>query len=264
MSQDDAIHNISQWGVHKEPERRREILVDEIRVPLNQPADYAVLSGCLPPFNAPDIFHSLKHILEHFGVTYTFLSKEYCCGFLPLLQPAIIAKDHARIERLKPVTENFMWKNIEQAKALGCKGLVTVCAPCEANYSNIKHEAGIDIYHYHGFLASLFEGGRLDRSADYYAGCVKFRRGISNVSFNSEPIRSILSKIAGLYVNTIDRKLCCFVPSQMEKIVESITTNYVITSCTGCRDKLAKEVKVKKGVDVRFLTEVMWESLRNS
>jgi Fe-S oxidoreductase len=261
--EEKVIHNINKWGVHRDPEGRKEILFKEIGCPSDKKAEYVFLSGCLPPFNAPEIFQSLKNLLEHFEVEYTFLSKEYCCGFLPLIQPAIIAKDQEKIEELRDITKRFILNNIEQAKALGARGVVTVCAPCEPNYSSIKEEAGIEIFHYHQFLAPLFREGALNLEANYYAGCMRFRRRISNLPFDPSPIEAILNNISGLNLNYIDSNLCCFIPSHMERILESIKDTYLITPCTGCRDKLKQHLKHKGDFKVKFLTETMWESLNH-
>jgi Fe-S oxidoreductase len=88
----------------------------------------------MPPLDTPWIFSALKNFLDHYGVSYTFLSKEYCCGWVPLMQPAVMAKDEERIKQLKGVVEEFLKENINQAKKVGAKAIVTICAPCEPNY----------------------------------------------------------------------------------------------------------------------------------
>ncbi|OPX40424.1 MAG: hypothetical protein B1H11_00015 [Desulfobacteraceae bacterium 4484_190.1] len=51
------------------------------------------------------------------------LSKEYCCGWVPLGQPAVMAKSEEDIARAKEIAEEFILGNFRQAEALGAKSI---------------------------------------------------------------------------------------------------------------------------------------------
>jgi Fe-S oxidoreductase len=120
-----------KYGVyHARGEERNKNLFEDIGCPADKKAEYVLLSGCMPPLDTPSIFSALKNFLDHYGVSYTFLSKEYCCGWLPLVQPAVMAKkDEDSIKQLKGVAEEFLKENINHAKKLRAKAIVTICAP---------------------------------------------------------------------------------------------------------------------------------------
>lgn len=258
-----VIENIRKNGVYhtRGPERKRNLFKD-IECPADKKADYVLLSGCNPPVDNPWIFRSLKNFLEYYGVSYTFLSQEYCCGWIPLMQPASIAKDEEKIKKLKPVAEEFAWENIKQAKKLGAKTVVTICAPCEPNYQNLKDTAGLEIIHYPELLARYFKGGRLNVKADYYPACYRFRRRITSVPFDYNTPQAILSKIDGLELNYLDKTLCCYLPPHMDELLKNITSNIVVTTCTGCRSNLEKKLSAKGKYQVKLLPEIVWESLQ--
>jgi len=258
------VEHIREYGVyHARGKERNKNLFEGIGCPADKKAEYVLLSGCMPPLDTPSIFSALKNFLDHYGVSYTFLSKEYCCGWLPLVQPAIMAKkDEDSIKELKGVAEEFLKENINHAKKLRAKAIVTICAPCEPNYQNLKESAGIEIMHYPEFLARYFEGGKLNLKADYYPGCYRFRRRITHIPFNYGPAETLLSRVEGLELNRLDEKLCCYVPPQAEELVNNIKYSTVVTTCTGCRSSLEKKFSGKDQYQVKLLPEIVWESLR--
>ena len=264
MKEQEIIQNIKTHGVyHDDGENRKRILFEEIGVPADQKADYVLLSGCHQPEGMPQVFKALKGFLEHFGVKYTFLSKEFCCGWLPLLQSTVIAKDKEKLGELRGIAQEFMQDNIRQAEELEAKAVVTVCSACEPNYSELKDATKLEILHYPQFLARFFEGGKLDLEADYYLGCYRFRRMITSKALDVESIDALLTKVDGLKLNRIDSKWCCFVPKHMEEILDSIKNDLIITTCSGCMANLERMTKERKNFKVKLLPEIVWEALRS-
>ena len=264
MKEQEKIENIKTSGVyHDDGENRKRILFEEIGVPADQEAEYVFLSGCHQPEGMPQVFKALKDLLEHFGVKYTFLSKEFCCGWLPLLQPAVIAKDNEKLSELRGVAQEFMQNNIRQAEELKAKAIVTVCSACEPNYSELKDTTKLEILHYPEFLDRFFEGGKLDLQADYYLGCYRFRRMITKKELDVASMDALLAKVDALKLNRIDSTWCCFVPKHMEKILESINNNLIITTCSGCMANLERMTKEKENFKVKLLPEIVWEALKD-
>jgi len=257
-----TVENIRAYGVyHDTGAKRHRVLAAEIGLPLDRKAEYVFLSGCLPPETMPQVFEALKGLLDRFEVTYTFLSKELCCGWLPLLQPLVMAReDEVVIGSMKEMSQELIRENIKRAEALGAKAVVTICSACEPNYANLRGKTGLEIIHYTEFLARYFKGGNLDLKADYYSGCYRFRRRITSVPFDFDPATSVLQRIEGLALHHVDNKLCCYIPPHMESILKSIDTSTVITTCTGCYSNLRRALVQKGDCQVRMLPEVVWEA----
>ncbi|NQU02628.1 MAG: (Fe-S)-binding protein [Syntrophaceae bacterium] len=264
MKEQEAIENIRAYGVyHDSGEKRKRVLFEEIGVPADQKADYVLLSGCHQPEGMPQVFSALRGFLDHFGVKYTFLSKEFCCGWLPLLQPAVMAKDEEQVRIKRKTAQEFAQQNIKQAEKLGAKAVVTVCAACEPNYGELQDTTNLEILHYPQLLARFFDGGTLDMEADYYLGCYRFRRMITPKTLDVDSMEAILGKIDELKLNRIDSKWCCFAPKHMKEILSSIETDIVITTCSGCMLNLEKATKERENFQVKLLPEIAWEAVKS-
>jgi len=177
MIDEKAVENIRTYGVYQgSGEGRSKVLFEDLGVRADQEADYVILTGCVQPEGMPHVFLALRNLLERFRVDYTFLSKEFCCGWLPLGQPAVMAKNEEDIARSKELAKGFIQENLGQAKALRAKSVVLFCSACEPNYTNYKSTADLEVISYTELLDRYFEGGNLQFDADYYAGCYRFRR----------------------------------------------------------------------------------------
>ena len=263
MINEKAVKNIRRYGVYKDSgEGRRELLADDIGFKMGEKAEYVIIGGCLQPEGMPHVFRAFKNILEHFEVDYTFLSKEYCCGWVPLGQPAVMAKNEEDIAKSKKLAKVFIVENFRQAEALGAKSIVLFCAACEPNYSNYKDATNLEIISYTELLDRYFKGGRLNLEADYYAGCYRFRRRITTGPLDIEPALRVLKKIEGLEVNHLDNKLCCYIPPHLEQLISSLKTDNLITICTGCYYNLKGKLQEKGDYQVRMLPEILLEAIR--
>jgi len=263
MIDEKAVENIRTYGVyHGSGVGRSKVLFEDLRVRADQRADYVILAGCVQPEGMPHVFLALSNLLERLRVNYTFLSREFCCGWLPLGQPAVMAKNEEDIARSKELAEGFIRENFRQAKALRAKSVVLFCAACEPNYSNYKSTADFEVISYTELLDRCFEGGDLRLDADYYAGCYRFRRRITSISLDLEPTARILDRIESLTVNHLDQQPVLYIPPHLENLIQGIKTNTVITICTGCYYNLRRMLKDKGDYQVKMLPEVVWESIQ--
>ena len=263
MIDEKAVENIRTYGVYQDSGAgRNKVLFEDLGARADQKADYVILTGCVQPEGMPHVFLALRNILERFQINYTFLSKEFCCGWMPLGQPAVMAKNEEDIAMSKELSQGFIQENFDQAKALGAKTVVLFCAACEPNYSNYKSTADLEVISYTELLDRYFEGGKLELDADYYAGCYRFRRRITSVPLDIEPTLRILDKIEGLKVNHLDNNQCCYIPPHLEKLIQDIQTKTLITICTGCSYNLKRILKDKGDYQVKMLPEVVWSSLQ--
>jgi Fe-S oxidoreductase len=263
MVNERIVENIRRYGVYKDSgEARYKILADDIGFNMDQRAEYVVIGGCLQPENRPHVFRALKDVFEHFKLDYTFLSKEYCCGYVPLGEPDV-AKNEDDIAKFKELARGFITENFRQAEALGAKSIVLFCAGCEPSYSNCKDATRLEIIFYVELLARYFRGGKLNLEVDYYPGCYRFRRRITKEPIDVSPAMRVLQKIQGLGINELDDSLCCYIPPELEQLAGSLKTNNLVTICTGCHSYWKQYLQERKTYRVRMLPEIVLEALQD-
>lgn len=265
MINEDAVKNIRKHGVYQDAgEARNRVLFEDIGFDADKNADYVCIAGCVQPVGMPQVFAALKKLLDGFGVSYTFLSKEFCCGWMPLGQKAVMAKNEGDITTSKEFAKEFIQMNLKQAKELGAKSIALFCSACEPTYSNYKELSDLEVISYTELLDRFFDKGELKQDADYYAGCYRFRRKITSTALNLEPTLRILDRIEGLNLHYLDNNHCCFIPPHLDNLVKDIQSKTVITICTGCYYNVQRALKAKGDYQVKMLPEVIWESIENS
>ncbi len=254
------IDRVMANGTFRDPVKRQRVF-EEVGFKIGKKADYAIIAGCGQPEAMPHVLRAFKQLLDHLKVSYTMLAKEYCCGWAPLAQPAVIAKNDESIARAKEVSAGFIVENFRQAEALGAKTIALFCAACEpiyTNYSGTKPE----VISYSELLARHFTAGLLNTEIDYYAGCYRFRRRMTSEPVNTGAALQLLSRVRGLKVNHVDNRLCCYIDPHMEQLTASLKTKTVATICTGCYAGLQHALKDKGGFQVKMLPELLLESVR--
>jgi Fe-S oxidoreductase len=257
-----AIENIKNHGAYKETgEGRVKVLRDEIGYRMDEKADYVVIGGCLLPEEMPHVFKALKVIIEKLKIDYTMLSTEYCCGWVPLGQPAVRAKNEEEISKAREIGRDFILRNFKQAEELGADSIVVFCAACEPSYSNYRHETSLEIISYIDLINRYFDGGKLNMEADYFAGCYRFRRKMTNMPLDLEPAKQVLNKIEGLKINYLDSDLCCYIPPHVEKVFDSLKTSNIINICSGCYIQLNNILKDKGNFQIKMLPEIVAASI---
>jgi Fe-S oxidoreductase len=229
---------------------------------MDQKAEYVIIGGCIQPEAMPQVFQAFKSLLEKLKIDYTLLAKEYCCGWMPIGQMAVMTKNEEDIAQYKELSKDFISENFKQAEALGAKSIVIFCSACEPNYSNHKNATGLSIIPYTELLDRFLQKGRLNAEIDYYAGCYRFRRRITDEPLDTEPAERLLKKIDGLKVNKIDSDLCCYKQPDLEEIIGTLKTKNLVTICTGCYHSLKGKLQGKGDSQVKMLPELLLESVR--
>ena len=174
----EAVERIRSSGNGLEGLPDRRAVLEENGLPYDRPAENVIISGCqILPF-LPHVLSSLAAIYDRTGFSYTFLSREYCCGNY-LYRPAIKAHDEEALAECRDLSAEFVAKNLEAAERLGAKRLVIFCSPC---YPIFKHALPAEnIVFYPVSLAVAMETTPFDEAIDYYAGCYKLHRKFSPV-----------------------------------------------------------------------------------
>ncbi|MFC1920405.1 heterodisulfide reductase-related iron-sulfur binding cluster [Chloroflexota bacterium] len=255
------VNNIREYGTFRGSGEERRQVLGEIGFKLDQKAEYVIISGCVQPGAMPHVFTALKNLLDHQQVSYTALSKEYCCGWLPFGQPAVMAKDEDDIAKSKELSKEFIVENFRQAEALGAKSIALFCSACEPSYSNYVGDTNLEVISYTELLDRHVQGGKLDLDADYYAGCYRFRRRITEEPLDVELAIHVLNKIEGLMVNQLDSKLCCYIPPHLEQLTASIKNKTLITICTGCYRNLQGKLQEENDYQIKMLPEILLEAV---
>jgi len=265
MIEEKSIENIRKYGTALGTgERKSQILLEKLGFPAGKHAEYVIIAGCYQPEGMPHVFEVSKKLLDYFKVDYTLLKKEYCCGWLAFGQAAVIQKNEEDIAKFKQVSKDFIIENFKQAKELGAKAIVLFCGACEPNYTNYKDLTDLEVISFSELIDRYFKGGTLNKKIDYYAGCYRFRRRITEKPVDIEPAVRVLKKIKGLEVNYLDNNLCCNIPPMMEKLEASVKTNTVVNICTGCYYATKARLSGKPGMEVKMLPELVWESISGS
>jgi Fe-S oxidoreductase len=256
------VEHIKEYGVPGDKgEGRLAVLREQIGFPMDQPAEYVIIAGCFQPGTMPGVLSAFKEVLDRLEVSYTMLTKEYCCGWMPIGQPAVMMKDEENIKEFREVSKEFVRENFKQAKDLGAKSLAFFCAACEPNYSNCKDETDIEFVSYVEMLDRHFQGGRLDKEIDYYAGCYRFRRKITEEPIDVDHGAKLLKKIDGLKVNEVDNKLCCYIPPHLEQLGDNIASEELVAICTGCYHNLNSMLQSKEDIQVTMLPELLLQAI---
>lgn len=262
MIDQKLVDNIRAYGAYRDSGEGRRRVLEDIGFRIDKKAEYVIIGGCIQPEAMPRVFSALKNLLEHLQVDYTVLSNEFCCGWMPLGQPAVMDKDEERIAKSKELAKEFIMQNFRQIEALGAKSIALFCAACEPNYSNYKTETTLELIPYTELLDRHFVEGKLDLDADYYAGCYRFRRRITEEPLDIEPAVRVINKIQGLKVNHLDSKLCCYIPPHLEQLTASIENKTVITICTGCYQNLRRSLQGKGDYQIKMLPEIVLEAVQ--
>lgn len=259
MLNESLIANIRQSGMVEGEAKagQRASLLQQLGFQTKEKAEYALIASCFLPSMVPDDMKAFSSLLRHYGIDYTLLHKEYCCGNLLYLQ-ALRSKSDEELQKADILAEEFLEANLNQARRAGASKIIAFCAGCDLVHHRFREESPEEIMWYPTLLERIFSGGRLEIQADYYAGCHYFYQRLNRAMPDLEAVPRIFSRIDGLQVNHLDRQLCCTRPQQMEVLAASIKNRVVITPCGGCAAQLQRSLKDLGDYRVVMVPQVLW------
>src|SRR3990172_7803549 len=155
-------------------EMRQRLLKNVMGARVDSPAEYVIITGChgIPGF--VHLSHLIK-LLNHYGVSYSLLSEETCCG--NSLLDEIDGNDNGDEARIcQDYARSFENKNLERMKKLGARKLVTACPGCNTRYNQFQAHGDVEVLHYTQLLAKYATGIRLQAKVNFYEGCHKKHR----------------------------------------------------------------------------------------
>ena len=263
MQNETMLTSIREGGVvqgAKQAEDRNRRLRETCGFRFADSAEYALIAGCFSPYLEPQDMTALRKLLDHFGVDYTLVPKEYCCGDLFYLH-ALNEKHEGDLERADDLAREFLDRNLEQAREVGASKILAYCAGCDMAFNRVDDGVAEQIIWHPTLLARLFQGGKLDLQADYYSGCHRHRRKLMGNTPDLDSVLTALGKIDGLELHHLDSQLCCMKPDQLESLASSLEHKTVIAPCSGCTLSLRKALADKGEYRVSMLSEVMWAAV---
>ncbi|RDE14640.1 MAG: hypothetical protein C4K49_07470 [Candidatus Thorarchaeota archaeon] len=106
-------------------------------------AEVLFYPGCQAEERAQEVKEAAKFILNYFGVDFTLLEEMSCCG----LPSRLIGDDET--------SRSLAARLREKVNLLGVKKIVTTCAGCTSNLSDmsVRDNWGVPVYHLIEFLA---------------------------------------------------------------------------------------------------------------
>jgi Cysteine-rich domain len=251
---DRAVERIRSTGNGLENLPDRKTVLEEKGLPYDRRAQNVVISGCQILSFLPHVVSSLARIYDRKGFSYTFLSKEYCCGS-NLYRPAIKARDEEAMAACRDLSKEFVARNLEAAKGLGAKRLVIFCSPC---YPIFKHAfPQEDIVFYPVTLAEVMGRISFEEDIDYYAGCYRLHRKFSPVPMDLKSTEAVFTKLEGVKINRIPAPECCYKPEGTAHMIGSIKTRMMVHICTGCYGQASGSLSRDSGTEVMMLPEVV-------
>lgn len=246
------VENIRTTGKTSESLPERIPILEKHNLPYDQSAENVVVSGCQILPGMPHLLDPLARIFNKKGLSYTFLSKEYCCGNY-LYRPAIKEKDDAAMGECRELSREFVGKNIEQKRELGAKRIIIFCSPCYPIYKYAFPEE--DIIFYPEAINELIDPVSLDEKIDYYAGCYRLHNKFSPVPMDLKSTNEVLDKMEGLEVNRISAPKCCFHPEGLAHMIDGVRTRTMLHICTGCYGQALQNMPRDRSVDILMLPD---------
>jgi Fe-S oxidoreductase len=232
------------------PERKG--ILEENSLPYDRPAENVIVTGCQLLALLPDVLRTLARLYDRAGFSYTFLSREYCCGNY-LYRPAIAARDDAAMAECRELSRDFVALNIEAMKDLGAERLVIFCSPCYPIYKHAFPEE--DIVFYPATLSEIMDEVSYDGRIDYYAGCYRLHRRFAPVPMDLESTEKVFAKIKGLDIHRISAPKCCYKPEGAAHMMENVETDTMVHICTGCYGQALANLPEGGGTEVLMLPE---------
>jgi hypothetical protein len=249
-----AVELIRSTGNGLEGLADRRAVLAEWNLVCDRPAENVIISGCQIPSFLPQMLSSLAHVYDRKGFSYTFLSKEYCCGNL-LYRPAIRARDEEALQECRGLSKEFVGRNLDAAKALGARRLVIFCSPCYPIFKNAFPEAPIVFYPV--TLAEVLDPIPFRQRIDYYAGCYKLHRRFSPVPMDLKSTESVFAKLEGLDIHRISAPQCCYKPEGLAHMIEGIRTGWMVHICTGCYGQAVANLPKERETEVLMLPQLV-------
>jgi hypothetical protein len=249
-----TVESIRETGNADVNMTNRVELLEKWGLPCDRRAENVVISGCQIPFLIPHVLQQYARILDRCKVSYTFLSKEYCCGNY-LYRPAIKQRDEQALAECRSLSQEFIGMNLELARALGAKRIVIFCSPCYPIFRHAFPEA--DIVFYPRLLEEALPPMQWRGAIDYYAGCYRLHRKLAPAPMDLKSTNAVFDKIEGLSVNRIGAPACCHTEQGLSHMLANVRTKYMVHVCNGCYIRARENMPANNQAEILLLPELI-------
>lgn len=240
-------------------ELRRKMLQGLLFAPMDAPnPEYVVITGCHGPFSLLHLA-GLTNLLGHFGINFTFLTNEVCCGnsYLKQVKKGAPAEETARMEEY---SVRSMKQNTDRAKELGTNKIITACAGCTTRYNHFfGDDESLQLLYYPQLLLQYLDTPELPEKVDFYEACHKYHR-TPKYEIDIDSSRQLIGRIKGLEINEIPN-ICCMTEGGRKKIFEKSEHGTIVTPTTCCFAHMRAGSHRVKGPTIKPLTGLLCEAM---
>jgi len=249
---ENIVNTIRLTGDAKKNLPDRIEVMQAHNLPYDRKAENAIITGCQILGAIPQVLQKFAHILDRSNFSYTFLSKEYCCGNT-LYRPAIKARDADALAECRALSREFVRLNIEKAKKLGSRRIIIFCSPCYPIYRHAFPDEKIIFYPQ--AIDETIVAMQWNKKIDYYAGCYKLHKKFAPVPMDLKSTDSAFKKIKGLAINRISAPDCCYRPDGLSHMIAGVKTDCMVHVCTGCYFQALLHMPQQRQVNILMLPE---------
>jgi fumarate reductase (CoM/CoB) subunit B len=269
------------WEDLEEKVESRDMRLERLGLPFVEDpklakADVIFYPGCQAEERAQEVREAAKVILDFFDINYTVLDEMSCCGL-----PSVLMGDHTTAVSLAEKLQ-------EQVKKIGAEIVVTTCAGCTSNLSEISERDGwgVPSLHLLEFLAERIGFEKLEKAfskaSDYSDVHVSVHDPCHLIKHTSRQVMEyaldILRRIPGVKVSeSMAHDSCCgggglvayhasdvanaVVKENLEAIHET-DAGRIVTPCPLCTAQLENNLfKTGSSVEVDDLTVFLAQRL---
>jgi hypothetical protein len=251
---DKTVATIRETGNADAGMTQRIEILEKWGLPYDRPADNVIISGCQIPFLIPHVLQQYARILDRCDVSYTFLSKEYCCGNY-LYRPAIKQRDDAALAECRSLSKEFIGTNLALARELGAKRIVIFCSPCYPIFRHAFPEEAIVFYP--KLLEEALPPMQWREAIDYYAGCYKLHRRLAPAPMDLKSTNAVFDRIEGLSINRIGAPACCHTEQGLNHMLTNVKTKRLVHVCNGCYIRARENMPADAQAEVLLLPELI-------
>lgn len=254
---EEQIEFIDNNGTHAMSSMLRRQLLHSlgIKAPKDE-AENVVIFGCYKPFTSPDMIREYLKLFDLLNIDYTWLEKEYCCGF-PVLGQHPDQIEHGR---------RFNKKNIAMAEEKKAKSLIYCCIGCATAARHLVEDSTPQLRYVLDIILDAMEKRQYKISPitiGYFEGCHSwFHYNFPNGKQNWARYRSFLDTIDGLTVVDLPNNLCC--KRSINQIFDNaakMNLDHIVAPCIDCQKNLYD--KAEKQITVMSYPEILLRALES-
>jgi len=256
MSEDkhEIIPRILEQGTSVESGAMRLRLIKQVmQASVDQSADYVIMAGCHHPFRVFPL-RALMDLLDAFGLRYTLLSKEFCCGHSTHEENE--KPEGEEKEELAKLARDLQGRNLARARELGASSVITFCANCYTHYKVFSGDQGLPILYWTDIVTQHIGQEPLANllgEFDFYEGCHREQNVLLPRAIDTNKSTTLLGLMDNPTFNEVP-PFCC--KRQPEKVFGAMKTSLLVTPTPCCFGRLSN-LGPPEGVRIRLLVEVI-------